>query len=364
MGLCVKPLLFSIHPPIYSPTHLSPSPLSSSPAPIFIHNSITQSAPLTLALSHPPPSRSPTVSLPHPPLFHLPVPPASNHSCTPYPVSALSMPLAPLLPPNSPCSQLIPPHSSPPSLPPFLHCNHLHRTPPRELSKNSFSGPLPTTLRELPRLEILCTTLSRASVPSLTFATSSPHLVASVAPFTWSLNRSLVPSACHASCARMLDGNALESPIPTSLSGLKALKRMDVSKNKFSENFPTVLTRMTRVEHMKLSNNNFTGSIPASISSLASLTYLDLQVPTLTGSIPASMGAMLNLQYLSAAPLFLPFLSNPLFHISYVNYEATPCGYDGKCEVEQYSGTAFCRACTDFCDTCFRKGEEEGNVKL
>ncbi|CAI7812821.1 unnamed protein product [Closterium sp. NIES-54] len=110
----------------------------------------------------------------------------------------------------------------------------------------------------------------------------------------------------------------------------------------------------------KLSHNNFTGSIPASIRSLVSLTYLDLgytllagtiptaitklrhlsrldlRIPTLTGSVPASMGAMLNLQYL------------------YVNYDATPCGY-GKCEVVQYSGTAFCRACTDFCDTCSRK---------
>ncbi|CAI5482108.1 unnamed protein product, partial [Closterium sp. Yama58-4] len=38
----------------------------------------------------------------------------------------------------------------------------------------------------------------------------------------------------------------------------------------------------------------------------------------------------------------------------YVNYEATPCG-SGECEVVQYSGTAFCRACTDFCDTCSRK---------
>ncbi|CAI5482080.1 unnamed protein product [Closterium sp. Yama58-4] len=144
------------------------------------------------------------------------------------------------------------------------------------------------------------------------------------------------------------------------LTPLSNLVVLDVSKNKFSEDFPTVLTRIKQVEHMKLSNNNFTGSIPASITSLVSLTYLDLgytllagtiptaitkmrhlsyldlRIPTLAGSIPASMGAMLNLQYL------------------YVNYEATPCGY-GKCEVQQYSGTAFCRACTDFCDTCFRK---------
>ncbi|CAI5933687.1 unnamed protein product [Closterium sp. NIES-64] len=45
------------------------------------------------------------------------------------------------------------------------------------------------------------------------------------------------------------------------------------------------------------------------------------------------MGAMLNLQYL------------------YVNFSATPCG-SGECEAVQYSGTAFCRACTDFCDMC------------
>ncbi|CAI5952229.1 unnamed protein product [Closterium sp. NIES-65] len=130
----------------------------------------------------------------------------------------------------------------------------------------------------------------------------------------------------------------------------------DLSKNKFSEDFPTFLTRMKQVQHItphitaspllpypnphlrrRLSHNNFTGSIPASISSLASLTYLDLRIPTLTGSIPASMGAMLNLQYL------------------YVNYDATPCGNgESDCEVQQYFGTAFCRACFDFCLQCYQ----------
>ncbi|CAI5952203.1 unnamed protein product [Closterium sp. NIES-65] len=71
----------------------------------------------------------------------------------------------------------------------------------------------------------------------------------------------------------------------------------------------------------------------------------DLRIPTLTGSVPASMGAMLNLQYL------------------YVNHNATPCGY-GKCEVVQHSGTAFCRACSDFCDTCSRAGKTEGEGRF
>ncbi|GJP57115.1 hypothetical protein CLOM_g16156 [Closterium sp. NIES-68] len=45
------------------------------------------------------------------------------------------------------------------------------------------------------------------------------------------------------------------------------------------------------------------------------------------------MGSMLNLQTL------------------YVHLTATPCGA-GRCEVVQYSGTAFCRACSNFCNTC------------
>ncbi|CAI5977266.1 unnamed protein product [Closterium sp. NIES-64] len=118
----------------------------------------------------------------------------------------------------------------------------------------------------------------------------------------------------------------------------------DVSKNKFSEDFPTVLTRMTRVKHMKLGRNDFTGSIPASITSLVSLTYLPKHHPCVFPTKPCSFCS--------------PPARFPLSH-SYVNYEATPCGY-GECEVVQYSGTAFCRACTDFCDTCSRRGEEEG----
>ncbi|CAI5933758.1 unnamed protein product, partial [Closterium sp. NIES-64] len=85
-----------------------------------------------------------------------------------------------------------------------------------------------------------------------------------------------------------------------------------------------------------LSYTLLTGNIPTVITKMQNLLRLDLRIPTLTGSIPASMGAMLNLQYL------------------YVNHNATPCGY-GECEVVQYSGTAFCRACTDFCDSCDRK---------
>ncbi|GJP55528.1 hypothetical protein CLOM_g14490 [Closterium sp. NIES-68] len=65
------------------------------------------------------------------------------------------------------------------------------------------------------------------------------------------------------------------------------------------------------------------------------LSRLHLHISTLSGTIPPTMGSMLNLQYL------------------YVHPTATPCGA-GRCEVVQYSGTAFCRACTNFCDTSTR----------
>ncbi|CAI5952193.1 unnamed protein product [Closterium sp. NIES-65] len=283
------------------------------------------------------------------------------------PSLALSRPLSPSLALSRPLS------------PSVTLCRPLSPTymvhPSRLVSNNNLSGAIPPSISGLSRLLALYVS------PSLLALYVSPSLLALyVSPSLRVLPSLHVPTSLlvhirllvtrlgtlrRGDITRMLDGNALESPIPSSLSGLTALKSMDVSKNKFSEDFPTVLTRMTRVKHMKLGRNDFTGSIPASITSLVSLTYLDLgytllsgtiptaitkmqhlsrldlQIPTLTGSVPASMGAMLNLQYL------------------YVNYEATPCGY-GECEVVQYSGTAFCRACTDFCDTCSRRGEEEG----
>ncbi|CAI5933721.1 unnamed protein product, partial [Closterium sp. NIES-64] len=376
-GLCVKPPP-ALHPPlpIYSPTHLFPS------------RSFTSLNLPSFPSARHPPSLAPSLFL-HPSLF-------PTHSfppiLPPLPLNALH-PFAPHITQGAFQQRHIRPDPRRPGGPRqlnkpvsfmihavrmgesamcrWVHCPPLQRNASGALQLGSGryalwlirdSGPLRLLRQKLlspacrPQGDLSNNNLSGAIPPSIDNLVSLITLILSNNNLTGTIPSSI--SNLFWLSSLRLDGNALESPIPESLSAMEYLRILDVSKNKLSEDISTF--SCVQLEHMKLSNNNITGSIRSSITSFDFLTYLDLsytlltgniptvitkmqnllrldlRIPTLTGSIPASMGAMLNLQYL------------------YVNHNATPCGY-GECEVVQYSGTAFCRACTDFCDSCDRK---------
>ncbi|CAI5952228.1 unnamed protein product [Closterium sp. NIES-65] len=204
------------------------------------------------------------------------------------------------------------------------------------LSSNNLTGTIPDSISSIFALNTLYVPRS----PSLrTLALSSLHILSlSARPFLparlhlpacthLSLWVHCLPLQCIATGAlqygscRRLDSNAL------------------LSNNNFTGSIPDSIPYLPFLYYLDLSYTMLTGSIPYTITELQNLLRLDLRIPTLTGSIPASMGAMLNLQYF------------------YVNFSATPCG-SGECEAVQYSGTAFCRACTDFCDMCSRECKE------
>lgn len=88
--------------------------------------------------------------------------------------------------------------------------------------------------------------------------------------------------------------------LPSTLSGFKSLKRLDVFGNKISGSIPEDIGEMTNLEHLNLGANLLTGSIPTSITRLTKLQKFLLggggvNINKITGNIPEEIGNMTSL---------------------------------------------------------------------
>ncbi|KAG6660881.1 probable inactive receptor kinase At5g10020 [Carya illinoinensis] len=84
------------------------------------------------------------------------------------------------------------------------------------------------------------------------------------------------------------------------LAGLKMLKNLSVSGNRFTGRVTPVLGTITTLQHLDLSDNNFYGPIPARMNDLWGLNYLNLSANNFTGGFPSGIR---NLQQLKALDL-------------------------------------------------------------
>ena len=90
----------------------------------------------------------------------------------------------------------------------------------------------------------------------------------------------------------------LTGSIPPELSGMKNLRRLNLSRNDFSGSIPAELGSISTLTKLDLSENLLTGSIPAELGNLSALTDLILSCDKsnrsnyagLTGSIPTQIG--------------------------------------------------------------------------
>ncbi|XP_010479171.1 PREDICTED: receptor like protein 30-like [Camelina sativa] len=80
---------------------------------------------------------------------------------------------------------------------------------------------------------------------------------------------------------------AFSGPIPDSISSLKHLTSLTLSRSKFSGKIPSSLGNLSHLSHLDLSQNSLTGEIPSSIGNLKRLTFFDVSDNKLSGNLPA-----------------------------------------------------------------------------
>ncbi|XP_047266484.1 receptor kinase-like protein Xa21 [Capsicum annuum] len=85
--------------------------------------------------------------------------------------------------------------------------------------------------------------------------------------------------------------------LPLEIGNLKAVTKMDLSMNQFSNEIPREIGGLQNLVHLSLRHNKLQGSIPDSISNMVGLEFLDLSHNNISGNIPKSLEKLQNLKY-------------------------------------------------------------------
>ncbi|PON34949.1 Mitogen-activated protein kinase kinase kinase [Parasponia andersonii] len=141
-----------------------------------------------------------------------------------------------------------------------------------DLSHNSFSGEIASTIGVLSSLNLL--NLSRNS------------LVGSI-PVTVGELKSLVTLD--------LSQNQLNGSVPAEIGGLVSLKELRLEENKLSGQIPASIEKCSSLITLILSENILSGPIPAAIAKLVNLQNVDLSFNRLDGGLPKQLANLPNL---------------------------------------------------------------------
>ena len=176
---------------------------------------------------------------------------------------------------------------------------HLTRLERLDLSRNNLSGPIPTVLGQL-------ATLERLDLWGNNLSGSIPAELGDLVHLELlDLDENGLSGSIPAELGDLvhlelldLDENNLSGPIPAELGNLTRLERLDLSHNTLSGSIPDELGRLTRLETLDLSHNTLSGSIPGELGRLTRLETLDLSENDLSGSIPEELGNLTSLDEL------------------------------------------------------------------
>ncbi|CAL5045637.1 unnamed protein product [Urochloa decumbens] len=141
-----------------------------------------------------------------------------------------------------------------------------------DVSNNSITGQLPTSLEQMKMLEIL-------NMRSNQLVGRIPEL----------------PTSVH---VLDLSGNCLSGTLPHDLKA-KKIYYMVLSDNLLSGRIPAYLCKMVLMEILVLSNNSFSGVLPDCWQKVSRLQTIDLSKNKLHGEIPLTMGSITSLAMLS-----------------------------------------------------------------
>ncbi len=86
--------------------------------------------------------------------------------------------------------------------------------------------------------------------------------------------------------------------IPSQLTVLSNLKRLDLSSNMLTGDIPSEFEELSNLEELSLAGNRLTGEIPLELGNLLTLTVLTLSDNRLTGAVEGNLESLLNLEVL------------------------------------------------------------------
>ncbi|QCE15332.1 protein brassinosteroid insensitive 1 [Vigna unguiculata] len=165
------------------------------------------------------------------------------------------------------------------------------------LSSNKLSGSLPPTLGTYSKLSTVDLSLNelKGSIPrGLVTSPSVTRLNLSGNQLTGQL---LLQGSGASELLLMppyqlmeyldVSNNSLEGALPSEIDRMSVLKLLNVARNEFSGPLPSELNKLLYLEHLDLSNNKFSGNIPDKLSS--SLTVFNVSNNDLSGRVPENL---------------------------------------------------------------------------
>ncbi len=92
-----------------------------------------------------------------------------------------------------------------------------------------------------------------------------------------------------------LNNNNLNGTLPSTLTDMTSLKRLELGINNISGTVPNTWDNTPDLEYIDFGNNNFSGPIPSTFGDAIDLWYLALQNNSFSGELPESIGYLDNL---------------------------------------------------------------------
>ncbi|XVF23059.1 hypothetical protein REPUB_Repub13aG0005300 [Reevesia pubescens] len=177
-------------------------------------------------------------------------------------------------------------------------CHHLPKLEIFALSKNDFSGQIPSSIGQCNNLQILSLSINR-------FTGLIPRSIGNLTMMKGlylGLNnlKGEIPEEMGnlLNLERLNAGDmGLTGWIPSSIFNITSLTHVAFPNNSLSGNLPP-LTRARQLEELLLWGNNLSGSIPNSISNASMLKILHLAGNSFSGLIPYTLGNLRHLEML------------------------------------------------------------------
>ncbi|TVU04359.1 hypothetical protein EJB05_50070, partial [Eragrostis curvula] len=171
------------------------------------------------------------------------------------------------------------------------------------LQENSLSGSVPDIFGNIRGMERLLLTSNKleANLEFLSFLSNCRQL--EILGITSNYFTGEIPDLVGNLSTKLLvfqaSYNQLTGVLPSTMSNLTSLNRIDVRNNLLTGTIPESITLMQNLMLLEVSSNDMSSPIPVQIGLLKSLQQLSLKENKFFGSIPNSVGNLTNLQHFS-----------------------------------------------------------------
>ncbi|KAH7861814.1 hypothetical protein Vadar_031217 [Vaccinium darrowii] len=158
----------------------------------------------------------------------------------------------------------------------FVNLTHLQQI---DLSRNYFSGPIPTSYAQLP--------LTNLSLLGNRINGSIPKEIGDIATLV----------------ELVLEDNRLEGPLHQNLGNLSRLTRLFLSGNNFTGTIPDSFGNLKNLTDFRIDGSVLSGNIPALIGNWTKIDRLDMQGTSMDGPVPSTVTNLKNITVLRISDL-------------------------------------------------------------